>query len=302
MSPTAYRDGAAMWRAVTDKAKSTSRATSIPSQELMRRFVYDRFLARVFADPHEPWVLKGGTAVLARVNDARHSKDVDLLRRLGDIDEALAALRRACALDLSDHFRFAIGPIQSGGGATQQPHVTGSRVQITAFCGVARRDSFGVDQVAGSLMTASPELRVAETPLQISGLVPPTLHLYPVVDHVADKLCATEAIYGSGNTSSRVRDLVDLVVFARTQKVLGEDLYVAIKAERAHRELPHKDQLIIPDPWRATYLPLARRTPRCSNHQNFDSACELVATFLEPAMTGEARTKVWEPAISEWLL
>lgn len=110
-----------MWRAVTDKARTASRATGIPPQELTRRFVYDRFLARVFADPHEPWVLKGGTAVLARVNDARHSKDVDLLRHLGDVDEALVALRQACALDLSDHFRFVPGSVQPSGGTAQQP-------------------------------------------------------------------------------------------------------------------------------------------------------------------------------------
>lgn len=38
----------------------------------------DRFLARVFHAPEAPWVLKGGTAVLARVDDARTTKDVDL--------------------------------------------------------------------------------------------------------------------------------------------------------------------------------------------------------------------------------
>ncbi len=58
---------------------------------MLEEFVNDRFLARVFHAPDAPWVLKGGTAVLARVDDARTTKDVDLLGELDDIDVALGA-------------------------------------------------------------------------------------------------------------------------------------------------------------------------------------------------------------------
>ena len=50
--------------------------------------------------PPRPWVLKGGTAVLARVDDARTTKDVDLLGVLDDIDVALGRLRSAAAVRL----------------------------------------------------------------------------------------------------------------------------------------------------------------------------------------------------------
>jgi len=65
----------------------------VSSHALLRRFVFDRFLARVFHDPNSPWVLKGGTAVLARVHDARTTKDVDLFHQLNNLDAALEALR-----------------------------------------------------------------------------------------------------------------------------------------------------------------------------------------------------------------
>lgn len=300
MSALAYRDGAAVWRALGDRAKAAAKGTGIPSQQLVRRFVYDRFLARVFADPTEPWVLKGGTAVLARVNDARHSKDVDLLRRLGDIDEALAALRAVCDVDLQNHFRFVIGAVRSVGGNTQQPDVAGYRVQIDAYCGVTRRDGFGVDLVTGSLMTAPPETRVAGTPLDLPGLERPTLHLYPVVDHIADKLCATEAVY-AGGASSRVRDLVDLVVFARTHRVEGAALCDAIQAERTHRGLPQVTELVVPQAWRTTYPPVAKEIPHCANFRDAAAATALVARFLEPAMTSAARDQVWDPAPMQWI-
>jgi hypothetical protein len=77
-----YRDGVALWSAATSRAKTTAKETGVSSHALLRRFVFDRFLARVFHDPSSPWVLKGGTAVLARVHDARTTKDVDLFHQL----------------------------------------------------------------------------------------------------------------------------------------------------------------------------------------------------------------------------
>ncbi len=69
-------------------------------------------------------------------------------------------------------------------------------------------------------MTTDPE-PYDDPVLELPGLATPPIRLYPVVDHIADKLCATQATYGTNNDlpSSRVRDLVDLVVFARSQDV-----------------------------------------------------------------------------------
>ncbi|GIG29265.1 nucleotidyl transferase AbiEii/AbiGii toxin family protein [Cellulomonas marina] len=300
MNVTGYRDGIAMWRAISDRARAASKATGRPTNELVRRFVYDRFLARVFADPGSPWVLKGGTAVLARVNDARHSKDVDLLRSLGNIDDALEALRAAVAVDLADHFRFVVGTARPVGGAGQQPDVAGYRVQIEAYCGTRRCEVFGVDLVTGSLMTTEPEVVRSSLPLELPGLQAPTVRAYPVVDHIADKLAATETVYADGARSSRPRDLVDLVVFARTQTVDGEELHNAIVAERLHRRLPATQTFTVPPAWATTYPPLAAKTPHCDGLHDLASAVSLVAAFLEPALTGAATGHRWNPADQSW--
>jgi predicted nucleotidyltransferase component of viral defense system len=59
-------------------------------QDLLRQFAYDRLLYRVFSGPDsDRWVLKGATALLARLGgDARHTVDVDLYDRSGNLDEA----------------------------------------------------------------------------------------------------------------------------------------------------------------------------------------------------------------------
>src|SRR5665811_1602067 len=130
-----YRDGAALWAAMTSRAKETANATRADHGALVRRFVYDRFLARVFHDLDAPWVLKGGTAVLARVNNARTTKDVDLLVELDNLDIALEWLRASVAVDLGDHFRFVITGYDASVGGAGQPQVGGYRVHVDAYCG-----------------------------------------------------------------------------------------------------------------------------------------------------------------------
>ena len=334
MSAAAYRDGTALWRALTARARTATASSSRRSDELLRRFVYDRFLARVFADlapdlapdsdpaldapRNSEWVLKGGMAVLARVHDARHSKDVDLLHRLGDIEDALAALRAAAGLDLGDHFRFVLGTVRPVGGR-QQPGLEGYRVQVDAYCGVRRCQSFGIDLVTGSLMTTAPDMVRSSTPLDLPGLPAPMVRAYPVVDHIADKIAATEARYSNGIShstvsvpggsahgasggaeSTRVRDLIDLIILARTQHVDGAALHTAIVAERAHRGLPHRDNFTVPTSWATTYPKLAAVTAHCQDLPQLTQAVDFVAAFLQPAMAGRVDHHVWSPTDQTW--
>lgn len=118
-----YRDGNALWAAVTARAQTEAQVSGISPGALLRRFVVDRFLARVFALPGDEWVLKGGNAVLTRVHDARTTKDIDLLAELNDLDAAVARLREAVEIDLGDHFRFVITGTRPASGGMMQPDV-----------------------------------------------------------------------------------------------------------------------------------------------------------------------------------
>lgn len=68
-------------------------------------------MGRVFLTEPDKWVLKGATALLARMRGSgRHTVDVDLYRRRAGLGEAEAALRAAAALELGDFFRFELSP------------------------------------------------------------------------------------------------------------------------------------------------------------------------------------------------
>ena len=128
------------------------------------------------------------------------------------------------------------------------------------------------------------------------------MRLYPVVDHIADKLCATQATYGDDGTqpSSRVRDLVDLVVFGRTQDVDGDELIVAIRAEWAHRSLPGQPVFAPPPLWDSQYSRVARPVGACEGMTTFPTAVAFVTAFLGPALDGSAAGQRWFAATGAW--
>ncbi|WP_127573821.1 nucleotidyl transferase AbiEii/AbiGii toxin family protein [Georgenia faecalis] len=296
-----YRTGVALWAAVTSHAKASAKATGVDAGAIIRRFVFERFLARVFHDPASPWVLKGGTAVLARVHDARTTKDVDLLGQLGSLDAAIDALRVVVKRDLGDHFRFVITKVDRSIGGAGQPAVDGCRVSVDAYCGAAKKNCFGVDLVTGSLMTTAPD-DLAESVLDLRGLQAPMMRLYPVVDHIADKLCAIQAMYGAAGdqASSRVRDLVDLVVLSGAQDIDGSAMIAAVQAEWTHRGLPGPPVFAPPATWASLYPPLAKKVPACTHAASFVDAVALVQAFLGPALDGEAAGRRWSVSDGAW--
>jgi hypothetical protein len=299
---TGYRTGEALWEAVNQRIRQQVRADGeLTTTNLQRQFVYNRFLARIFSADTEDWVLKGGSALLIRVRSARHSQDLDLFRRSGTIAAAAAELAKAASIDLADHFRFEVElkelrPERHGQAGTEL-----AVLHVDAYAGVKRVGEFTVDVVIGSIVTAAPERIVPDAVVQVAGLRTPGYLLYPVVDHIADKVCATFELHPPASTpSSRVRDLVDLVVIARTQSVEAQALRTAIEAERLHRGLPQIHGYVTPPGWRATYARLARDVAECREHRTYAQAVGLVQSFLDPVLQDAEATGHWDPDISVW--
>ena len=71
MSEDEYVSSSAMWESALAQGRARAREHGVDAQGLQRRLVYSRFLARVFANPDSPWVLKGGTVALMQVPAGR---------------------------------------------------------------------------------------------------------------------------------------------------------------------------------------------------------------------------------------
>jgi hypothetical protein len=301
--PLRYATGRDLLAAVKARAADQTRRQGVPIQQVIRQFVYDRLLARLFHDPSAPWVLKGGNALMTREPDsARASLDLDLAARRAQqrLDSLLHDLEDAAALDIGDHFRFVIVGRREHQGDTQ-PNVVGYQLTIDAYCGIKKVVTVTIDLVTGTLITGTPE-GVARSTLAIDGLDPVVVTVYPMCDHIADKVCATAETHGPlGRASSRVRDLVDLVVIAVTQTVDADGLSRAIRLEWRHRGLPGTPAFDPPRDWAAGYAGLARRTPGCANFMTFEDAVHFVGKdFLGSVLAGQAGGQTWDPTGGIW--
>ncbi|MET4637683.1 hypothetical protein ABIE24_000903 [Mycetocola sp. 2940] len=245
------------------------------------------------------WMLKGGTAMLARVASARTTIDVDLSRRSRTLDTALDDLRRLAAVDLGDFFRFDYTGYSNAIDGNQQTYTEGYQVSFDVYVGAKKKDSFHVDPVVNVVMTGEVEIAEPANALELPKLPSNPYRLYPVVDQIADKVCATLALY-NGRPSSREKDLVDLVVLAATQTVDATKLRRALDAEARVRSLRLPGDLDTPANWGARYTKPASNVPACAGFETVELARKPMLTFLSPVLRGDASGLTWSPESLTW--
>lgn len=296
--PHRYRTSDALRAAIAARAKRYAEDGSMTAAQHIRQFDFSRLLARIFHEAdRDEWILKGGLAALVRIPDARITRDMDLMSVEGDLDAAVVRLVEKMSVDLDDHYEFTLAKETSIEAKPDQQGVSGRKLSIGVKCGKVR-PNIQIDLVTDSVMTTGPEVAVSKA-ISVPGITPPTVRLYPLVDHIADKIAATHADY-SGERSTRVRDMVDLVLFALTHTVDGSDLRRAIGARR-ERFLPHgASSFDPPSQWRTKYPQLALTVPLLAGYADFDKARALLAEFLVPALAGTVDGSTWNPAARRW--
>lgn len=67
IEPFPYRSAQALGSALADRLKAQANQSRYSVSQLRRQFAYDRLLTRVFSDPDQQWILKGGVAMLAQM-------------------------------------------------------------------------------------------------------------------------------------------------------------------------------------------------------------------------------------------
>lgn len=308
---TSYGDWRALELAIKDAAKKRARqagagisATTVDAQ--IRQARYDRFLSRVFANGEESeWLLKGGLSMLARVPRTRTTKDVDLAApHAADLHGAEQALSALVAVDLGDHLTFRlIRSISTGLGDNQIG--TETRRLIYGCFDVdndSQVDTVTVDVVVGPEPTGTPEIvEPANRLLLARPLIAHSYRLFPVTDQIADKVCATMSTNYAGNKrSSRVKDLVDLVVLAQYQTIILGELRAAITTKLAISGMEPFHHFDIPADWKRTYPATAKGVPLAQTY-TAETAASLVARFIDPALTNDPEPAEWDPHELQWI-
>ena len=98
-----FESAAQFDRAVKKSIRESGKEPGTAYREMLR----DRFLCRVFSEDEPSFILKGGSGMLARIPEARATKDVDFAaREVETAESALAVLNDLASKDLGDFCIF----------------------------------------------------------------------------------------------------------------------------------------------------------------------------------------------------
>ncbi len=125
--------------------------------------------------------------------------------------------------------------------------------------------------------------------------------VYPLVDHIADKVAAILQTYGTGRVpSTRYKDLVDLVAIISQATVEASEQYVALRSEADRRriDLPDAFSVLDRDLWEKGYAAEAGRS-LLATALTLDGALAVVKPFLDPLLDGTA-AGMWDPKGGRW--
>lgn len=291
-----YTDGSAFRRALETRLLAQSRQSGVALVRLRKLVAFDRFLARLAIEQPGQWLLKGGVALQLRLGSlARTTKDIDLLLALphSAIHQTLA---HAARRDLGDWFAFTVEPAR---GPLQGIGEGGLRYPATALLDGRVFESFHIDVGSGDPVVESPDTLTMPALLAFSDIAPALVPCYPVSQHIAEKVHAYVRPHPTG-ANTRVRDLVDLVLFARNCSVDGEKLHRALQATFSARDFG-PPPLSLPDPpadWRPSFKLLCAQIGLVD--LDLVEATAEVRRFLEPVL-GEPVAGVWSPEQQTWV-
>lgn len=299
MTPRTYASPESFKQALEQRLRASAK-TGAEFARKRQLLVFDRFLARIVAVLGDAATLKGGLVLELRIERARTTKDVDL-RMVGSPDGVLAKLQEAGRKNLGDFMTFEVVP-DDDHPEIQNDGMQYDGLRFRAECKLAGKvygQPFGVDDAFGDPILGEPEVVVADDVLAFAGIAPPTLRLYPIETHIAEKLHA----YTMPRTrpNSRVKDLPDIALLATAQSIDAKRLRAALEQTFAFRKT-HALPAHVPEPliaWSAPYVAMAREDQLA--WPTLDEVTKAAQAFLNPVLAG-GLDATWEPERWGWRL
>ncbi len=259
--------------------------------------IFDRFLARLQRTLGDALILKGGLALELRLARARTTKDIDL-RLIGPTDQTLARLQEAARLDLADFLTFEVVPdddhpeIQTDGVRYE-----GQRFRTECrLAGKPYGNGFGVDVAFGDPVSGNVETLECDRILDFIGVDPPSIQIYPIETHIAEKLHAYTMPRPRPN--SRVKDLPDMALLGTIRALESRRLRDAIVRTFEFRGT-HPVPPSLPQPPAGWALPYGAMA--LSNQlvwRTLVDVTQAAADLMNPVLGGAPG--IWDPTSWQW--
>ncbi|MBQ9000563.1 MAG: nucleotidyl transferase AbiEii/AbiGii toxin family protein [Eggerthellaceae bacterium] len=292
-----YENAGQFDRAAKRSIRESGREPGVAYREMLR----DRFLCRVFSEANPRFLLKGGAGMLARIPDARATKDVDFAMRERDSAEAaLEELNRLASKDLGDFCAFRLTRWRES--LDENGYSRLLKLRYASFVGDEEKDPILIDLSLDCATTQPAEKITPANRIEIDGVAVFDYMAYPLVDQLADKLCAVMELQPGGWQSSRMKDLVDIVTYATNESFDLMQLAHAIRSECAKRSMAVPARFEAPQSWSPRFAAFAHKNGLPAVHTDFESASGLASAFFDPALAEAAAIDAtWDPAKAQWV-
>ncbi len=291
-----YATAGAFRTALERRLVTMAGQTGVPLVRLRKLVVFDRLMARLMVAAPNRWVVKGAVALHFRLGPGfRTTKDMDLGRQDSE-EEATADFLAAQSLDLGDYFTFVVErtrKLDATEGAAVRYHVT-AELAGRPFEDVTVDISFGEALIADPELVRGPEL------LSFAGIPPTEVPALPLEQHVAEKVHAYTRSYAGGRVSTRVKDLIDLVMMSSLFGFQAGRLWRALHATFEARSTHPLPASLSPPPsqWRAAYRRIAAEV---GLDADMSAGHQRVKVFLHPVLAGAVSDDArWKPTEQSW--
>jgi hypothetical protein len=286
---------ASAFRTALETRLNNEQTEGVGVSRLRKRVVFERLLARLQAVAPDGWFLKGGFALELRLGGkARTTKDVDIDWTLGEQD-ATELLLDAAAHEMDDPFTFTV----QRSAADDDLAGGGQRWTVRAELAGREFERVAIDIGFGKPPVVAPGTIMASHLLEFAGIAPVVVPALAVEQHLAEKLHAYSRTYAGDQPSSRVKDLVDMVVIARTTPIDADRLSDAVRSifeRRATHAIPRSLEAP-PRAWARPWEALVTHLP--ADHE-LQGGFNTAAALWDPVLAGTADGMVWNSSGAVW--
>lgn len=279
-----YETPISLRQAINDRLQTIARKEKIPTIRLRRHLAFERLLARLFQAP-SPWALKGGYAMELRFQQARTTRDIDLvveekhLVTAGhhDLSDAIYThLIKALAKDLGDFFSFEVR--RESLVLDDLNYIGVARFHIKANLGERLFAEFDVDLGAGDVRLWPFEELTSRNLLSFTGVTDcPPFPSIPAEQHFAEKVHAYSLPRGK-RTNTRIKDMIDMVLLAQKGKMNNAKVADALH-KTFERRNTHPLPEALPEPPEAWADKFAELAAECKLGLSFEEAFRLVRDY-----------------------
>jgi predicted nucleotidyltransferase component of viral defense system len=278
--------------------RKLARENQRPVDELLQLYVLEAFLARLTSSRFaEQLVLKGGV-LLAAFDERRPTRDIDLQAQLldNDIQAIRATACEIAAITLEDGMIFDVASATAEEIRDEEIY-SGVRVTMQAHLATAHLH-FHIDTNVGDPITPAP--KDVRLPRLLGGEI--VLRGYPLAMVHAEKIVTAIA---RGTVNTRWRDFADIYMLSRRHAINGTQLVRSTRrvAEHRHVQLAPLTEILVgyeeigQQRWAAW-----RRRQKLEDRlpEQFQDVLTAVIDFADPAITGTAEGRSWDPITGGW--